>query len=326
MWFFDEQEFTEEDIGDYVGFVYLITNTTNDKKYIGRKYFWSVTTRPPLKGKKRKRKITKMSNWQDYYGSCEELLNDIEQIGKDKFRREILSLHLDKRDVNYCEVKEQFRYNVLESKLPSGEREYYNSNIMSKYFVRPEFISEETRRKLSDAHKGRIVSPETREKISKALKGKSKPPFAEEHRFNISQSLMGKEAWNRGRQGVDTHTPETRNKLSQIAKSLPPDHPSVKSRFKPGEGGSNGPLSVETRKKISEAMKEKSSFVTDNPNKKLVAHVLTEDGIVEIASPKSTLTGMGINYNALRIWSKKHLDDDKLHPKCKMKILKIVRP
>ena len=40
MWLYNDQEFTEDMIGDNVGFVYLITNLQNGRKYIGKKTFW----------------------------------------------------------------------------------------------------------------------------------------------------------------------------------------------------------------------------------------------------------------------------------------------
>ena len=35
-WMYEGNPFTSDDIGDYYGFVYRITNTTNGKQYIGR--------------------------------------------------------------------------------------------------------------------------------------------------------------------------------------------------------------------------------------------------------------------------------------------------
>ena len=47
---------------DCEGFVYLITNTTNNKKYIGKKLARFKTTKPPLKGRKNKRRGYKESD------------------------------------------------------------------------------------------------------------------------------------------------------------------------------------------------------------------------------------------------------------------------
>ena len=87
-WIYNDTPFTSDDIGDYYGFVYRITNIVNGKTYIGRKYF--VQKRKPKGGKRR---VTSESNWKKYYGSSEELKQDIRSHGRDNFRREILSLH-----------------------------------------------------------------------------------------------------------------------------------------------------------------------------------------------------------------------------------------
>ncbi len=50
------------------GFIYLISNVEG-KCYIGKKSLYSTVTRPPLKGTRRKRKVTKESNWLTYKSS-----------------------------------------------------------------------------------------------------------------------------------------------------------------------------------------------------------------------------------------------------------------
>ena len=82
---YNEVPFTSDDIGDNFGFVYLITNKSNSRQYIGRKYFWQFRT---PKGKKRK--VKSESNWKEYYGSCPELKEDIEKYGRENFVRVIL--------------------------------------------------------------------------------------------------------------------------------------------------------------------------------------------------------------------------------------------
>lgn len=108
---------------DCEGFVYLITNTTNNKKYIGKKNAKATKTRPPLKGKKRKRRSKVESDWRDYWGSSDNLLNDIEALGKEKFTREILHMCPSRGIASYLEAREQFERRVLESD------EYYNGII-----------------------------------------------------------------------------------------------------------------------------------------------------------------------------------------------------
>ena len=128
-WMYNEVPFTSSDIGDYFGFVYLITNKSNTRQYIGRKYFWSFRT---PKGKKRK--VKSESDWKNYYGSCPELKEDIDRIGKDNFTRTILSLHKTKGKTNFEETRQLFTNGVLTEALDNGVPAYYNSNILNRYF------------------------------------------------------------------------------------------------------------------------------------------------------------------------------------------------
>jgi|TARA_B110000977_G_scaffold60790_1_gene82537 hypothetical protein len=108
---------------DCEGFVYLITNLTNDRKYIGKKLARFKTTKPPLKGRKNKRRGTKESDWRSYWGSSDKLLADVETLGEDKFTREILHFCPSRGVLSYIEAKEQFDRRVLETD------EYYNGII-----------------------------------------------------------------------------------------------------------------------------------------------------------------------------------------------------
>ena len=108
---------------DVIGFVYEITNTTNGRKYIGKKLARFKRSRPPLKGRKNKRRYKVDSDWQDYYGSSDELTADILKLGKEKFKREILFYCYSKAELSYIEAREQFARKVLES------NDYYNGHI-----------------------------------------------------------------------------------------------------------------------------------------------------------------------------------------------------
>jgi len=133
-WTYKNKPFTSEDIQDYYGFVYCLTDSVNNRKYIGRKYFWSVRTVKKVKGRRKKNKSE--SDWKEYYGSSKTILEIIEQHGKERFKREILSLHKTKGEVNYQEVKTQFIKEVLEAVNENNERLYYNENIANRYFYR----------------------------------------------------------------------------------------------------------------------------------------------------------------------------------------------
>ena len=108
---------------DCIGFVYQITNTTNGRMYIGKKLAKFKKSRPPLKGRINKRRYKINSDWQDYYGSSDNLIIDIKRLGKDKFKREILFYCKSKAECNYIEAREQFARKVLES------NNYYNGHI-----------------------------------------------------------------------------------------------------------------------------------------------------------------------------------------------------
>lgn len=121
MWFFNDVEFTESDIQNYTGFVYLITNLTNSKKYIGKKEFYKVIKRPPLKGKKLKRKTTVFTDWQTYTGSSNQLNQDI--ANGDIIRKDILKLVTSKSSATYYELKYQMEADAL------FRDDYYNGVI-----------------------------------------------------------------------------------------------------------------------------------------------------------------------------------------------------
>ena len=128
-WIYNGNPFTSEDIEDHYGFVYLIENKINGKRYIGRKYLWQFRT---PKGKKRK--VKSESNWKEYYGSFPELKEDIDKFGRENFSRTILSLHKTKGKTNFEETRQLFVNGVLTEALDTGGPAFYNSNILNRYF------------------------------------------------------------------------------------------------------------------------------------------------------------------------------------------------
>ena len=121
-WTYQGNEITKIPEG-VIGFVYLITNTTNGRMYIGKKLARFKRSRKPLKGRVNKRRYTVASDWQDYYGSSDALNEDIQKLGKDKFKREILFYCKSKAELSYIEAREQFARKVLETD------DYYNGHI-----------------------------------------------------------------------------------------------------------------------------------------------------------------------------------------------------
>ena len=122
MWLYENKEVNELP-EDCAGFVYQITNTTNGRMYIGKKLARFKRSRRPLKGRINKRRYTVSSDWKYYYGSSDQLLADVEKLGEDKFKREILFYCKSKAELSYIEAREQFARKVLESD------DYYNGHI-----------------------------------------------------------------------------------------------------------------------------------------------------------------------------------------------------
>ena len=112
-----------------VGFVYIITNTVSGRMYVGKKLARFKTTRYKMhtqkNGKKKRKKIrgAVASDWQEYYGSSDQLNRDVALLGRDQFQREILYYCRSKAECNYIEAREQFTRKVLES------AQYYNGHI-----------------------------------------------------------------------------------------------------------------------------------------------------------------------------------------------------
>ena len=190
-WRYNENEFTEAPKG-IEGFVYLITNTTNNRKYIGKKSFWSRR-----KQKKTGRRKTIESDWKTYYGSCDELKEDVKLLGRDKFVREILYLCPHKKSMSYYETMEQFKRDVLMTD------DYYNTNIEGRFFVseragiyevvmRNDKFCDMRSDKMKDKSYNPMYKPEVREKFSKMYKGEGNPMYGkkltEEHKKALTTS------------------------------------------------------------------------------------------------------------------------------------------
>ena len=128
-WLYDDKIFESENINDYFGFCYLLTDLENGKMYIGRKYFYSIRKKKGIR-----KRVRSESDWKTYYSSSKKIQQMVQESGPNRFKREILSLYKKKGQVNYNETKLLFQHNVLEAANDDGERLYYNDNIMNRYF------------------------------------------------------------------------------------------------------------------------------------------------------------------------------------------------
>jgi hypothetical protein len=128
------------------GFIYKITNTTNDKMYIGRKYF-EKKRRVKKKGQSRRKVIRKSSDWQTYTGSSKPLNESISKLGKSKFKFEILEFGYTKGQVNYLEENIQHRLQVI------LDDRYYNDCIGSRKWLSVKFNDKQKQNLLSKVNK-----------------------------------------------------------------------------------------------------------------------------------------------------------------------------
>lgn len=118
------------------GFVYIITNLVDGRRYIGKKSLYSsvkkkigVREKAATKTRKTFYRLRKESDWQKYYGSSKELLEDIKTHGKDLFQREILELCCTKKYLSYAEFAWQVKLDVLKNNS-------YNGNILGRWYTR----------------------------------------------------------------------------------------------------------------------------------------------------------------------------------------------
>ena len=133
-WIFNGHPFLSENIDDYFGFVYCITNLCSGKRYIGRKYFYQHR-----KPRGKSRRVKSESDWKRYYGSSKELADDVRTQGKISFKRDILSLHKSKGLTNFEETRQLFLNNVLTEAMSDGTPAFYNSNILGRYMRKDYF-------------------------------------------------------------------------------------------------------------------------------------------------------------------------------------------
>ena len=162
------------------GIIYCWRNVHNEKRYIGQ------TVNPKTRFNEHKRHLGNYDG-QNLFGRA---LNKYSSMDDWEYTviEEVPKEMLDQREINwiafYNSNDPKHGYNTLEG----------GHNVYGYEF------SEESRRKMSESHKGKKHSEETRRKISGSLKGRK---FSEETRRKISESHKGKK-----------HTPEARKNMS----------------------------------------------------------------------------------------------------------------
>ncbi len=128
----------------WYGFIYRIVHHPTDHKYIGSKRFWSIR-----KGHR------EQSDWPKYQSSSKDFKQLIATTSKRECTFEIMALCSGLSELTYTEAWYQFHFNVMTKCLPNGRREYYNRNILGKFFNGLERYTHETRLKM---HHGAEIS------------------------------------------------------------------------------------------------------------------------------------------------------------------------
>ena len=107
------------------------------------------------------------SNWKTYMGSSKWLTADIEKIGKEHFKFEIIAEYKNKRSLRYYELYYQMKFNVLSSTLEgTDEPAYYNSRVGGKFYRPVESYQDpEWIKKQSENAKKQFSDPEARKKL-----------------------------------------------------------------------------------------------------------------------------------------------------------------
>lgn len=194
-------------------YIYRITNNINGKTYIGQHKYKDLN--------------------DNYMGSGFLLKKAYKKYGEENFKKEILY-----KDIQYKETADSVEMYAIAKERSIGKAEYNIANGGNG----PGTISEETKRKIAEANKGKHHSEETRRKMSETRKGKEGywkgKSRSEEWKRKMSEALKG----NQNGKGYHP-SEETRKKLSEAHK-----------------GKKFGPPSEEWRRKHSEALKGKKWF------------------------------------------------------------------
>ena len=120
--------------------------------------------------------------------------------------------------------------------------------------------SDKTRRKMCEAKKGRKLSDEHKRKIGEACKGSKNGNYGKQHsedtKRKISEVHKGKIPWNKGK--INCFSEETIRKMCKTRKGIKHGPISEETKRKISESKKGKPLSEETKKKISLASKGKT--------------------------------------------------------------------
>ena len=209
-----------------------------------------------------------------YFGSVasikyKDIFKEERKDNPDLFSIEILSLHLTREEAIEKELELQIKHNVVKS------TEYMNESLarVNGFFGRdtsgdshPKFgdrLSDETKKKISNALTGRIEPDETRKKKSLSKLGNKNSFYGRKHteetKDKISESKKGAESWNKGIPMSD----DAKRKLSESKKGK---RAKEKKKKKLSEMRKGKPKSEEHKLKMRLAWIERKKKMKENEN------------------------------------------------------------
>ena len=210
-----------------VGYIYLITDTTNGMKYTGKHHYHIEGQLDP-----------------NYHGSG-VIIKNIYKKRPETLKEEYVKTCYSEEEM--CS-DEQYYIKVFKTLWPNG----YN---LTEGGDGGEIPCEEIRKKISMKLKGRHISEETRRKISNSHKGiniwmKGKT-LSEETKKKISKSLKGRQSGMFGKH----HSEESKKKMSESRKGeknpFYGKHHSEENKIKWSEKKKGKHLSEEHKRKLS---------------------------------------------------------------------------
>lgn len=229
----------EIDGTNIIGYIYLITNKKNNKKYVGQ------TT------------VTIENRWRGHVDASKKspypICKAIRKYGKNSFTIKKINEASTLEELN---LLEPFYIDAYNSLVPNG----YNLRLGGNNSLH----HSDTKKKMSELKKGQpawnkgIEHPEeTKKKISDAKKGKPSPrkgiKLSDETKEKISKANKGKPGPTKGKKA----SVETREKISKAR--LGKGHPHTKEFREQMKGNTFGrvnkgvPKTEETKKKMKEA-------------------------------------------------------------------------
>ena len=194
-----------------VGYIYLITDTTNGMKYTGKHHYNKEGELDP-----------------NYHGSG-VIIKNIYKKRPETLKEEYIKTCYSEEEM--CS-DEQYYIEVFDTLWPNG----YNLTKGGDGLI----PCEEIRKKISNSLKGKPMSEEQKKKLSETLIGENNPFYGKHHSYEtkkkISNSLKGKPSPNKGKPMSE----EQKKKLSKKVLQFTLDDEFVREWSSMAECGRNG--------------------------------------------------------------------------------------